>query len=227
MNYRHTITTLAALLFVASPAWAQDTAASESAQTSDGPVYERGGLFGAGVVIAPKFGVGFGQLTSDFGTSPVFELELGWVVLPFPDLQIFTSLQYAQPKQSGSGTDSRLPGDGAWTYELTEQQLVLTPGLLYRIPVGGDLFRPYVAAGPRFYFDKTTVNGETSGEPFGEYTETGTSVGAYGALGGDLFVGPGSILLELQFGWASIDRYVLRETNTSTLNIAVGYRFFL
>ena len=148
-------------------------------------------------------------------------------VLPFPDLQIFTSLQYVNPKQEGGGTDSRLPGDGAWTYQLNTQSLVLTPGLLYRIPVGGKLFRPYVAAGPRFYFNKTTVQGYSGPEAFGEYQEKGSSIGFYGALGGDLFVGPGSILLEAQFGWSKIDQYVLQDTNNGALNFAIGYRFFL
>lgn len=219
---KRTILITIALLTLSAPAFAQDASAS----AESGPVYERGGLAGTGLVIAPKIGLGFGQVFSDFGTSPVGELEVGWVVLPFPDLQIFTSLQYVNPKQEGLGNDERLE-EGTWSYQLSQQSLVLTPGLLYRIPVGGDIFRPYAAAGPRFYFNKTTVEGFSGAESFGEYQETGTTIGAYGALGGDLFVGPGSILLEFQFGWSKVDEYVLRDTNNAALNIALGYRFFL
>lgn len=216
---RITLVVLCVSLLGAATAHAQEAAAVEES----GPVAERART---GIVVAPKLGIGFGKVLSDFGNSPVFELELGWVVLPFPDLQIFTSLQYARPRQSGSGTDDRLPGEGTWSYEVLEQQLILTPGLLYRVPLGGDRFRPYVAAGPRFYFDKATITGDTGGEPFGTYVETGTAVGGYGALGGDLFLGPGSLLFEVQLGAASIDRYVLRETTAGSLNLALGYRFF-
>ena len=37
----------------------------------------------------------------------------------------------------------------------------------------------------------------------------------------------GAVLLEIQYGWAELDQYVLRDTNAGSLNIAVGYRIFL
>lgn len=221
------ITTLAVLL-LSTPAWAQSTTTTASAdQPSDEPIYRRGGLAGTGLVFAPKLGLGFGKVFSDFGTTPVFELEVGWIIKPFPDLQLFTNLGYVAPKQDGGGTDERLPGSGAWTYTLKQESLVLTPGFLYRIPVGGKWFRPYLAVGPRFYFNRTTVEGSAGAEAFGEYKEKSTSVGVYGAIGGDLFVGPGSILLEIQAATSRINEYVLQDTNNGALNIAIGYRFFL
>ncbi|MBM4362708.1 MAG: hypothetical protein FJ104_08505 [Deltaproteobacteria bacterium] len=51
--------------------------------------------------------------------------------------------------------------------------------------------------------------------------------GFYGALGGELHVGPGAVLLEVQTGYAAVDGFVLRDTNVGALNAALGYRLFL
>jgi hypothetical protein len=64
-------------------------------------------------------------------------------------------------------------------------------------------------------------------ETFGAYTEEGTDFGFYAALGADFFVGPGSILFEAQTGYAPVNRFVLQETSTGMLNLALGYRLFL
>lgn len=59
--------------------------------------------------------------------------------------------------------------------------------------------------------------------------ETATNDGGFGgALGGEPYFGPaGAVLLEFQMGYASLDGYIMRDTNVGSLNIAVGYRFFL
>ena len=205
----------------------------ETEPAGAGPIYTQGGLFGAGVVIGAKVGGGFGQLTSPLGTSFVGELELGYT-LPLPDpvnrdIEIFLAGQYAGPStdETISEPDARLPGDGTWTYELTHQQVLLTLGMLYRIPVPVDWVRPYVAAGGRMAMSRTEVTGEAGGMPFGDNEETATNWGGYGALGGDFFVGPGSILFEVQFGFVPLDGKVLANTNSGALNVALGYRFFL
>jgi hypothetical protein len=71
------------------------------------------------------------------------------------------------------------------------------------------------------------VEANAGGESFGRNDETATQLGFFGALGGELFVGPGAALLELQLGHAGVDGFVLRDTNTSTFNAALGYRLFL
>ena len=205
----------------------------EVGPAGDGPIYESGGLFGVGLVIAPKVGGGFGQLTSDLGTSFVGELELGYTLpLPEPvnrDIEIFLAGQYAGPSAADTVyvADPRLPGDGTWSYDLTLQQVNLTLGLLYRIPVPADWVRPYVAAGGRMVLSRTEVSGKSNGMPYGDNEETATDFGGYGALGADFFVGPGSILFEVQFAYAAIDGTVLQNTNAGALNLALGYRFFL
>jgi hypothetical protein len=194
------------------------------------PLDERANI---GLVAGLKLGAGFSQPFSKLGSSVVTELELGYL-LPLPDpvgrsFQLFLTLQYAQPSVEGEieQTDPRLPDDGIMKYNITQQQLVLTPGVLYRLPVGGELLRPYAALGARVYMMRTLIEAEAAGESFGDNEETATSVGFYGALGCDIFLGPGAILAELQLAYASLDGYVMRETNVGALNLAVGYRLIL
>lgn len=106
-------------------------------------------------------------------------------------------------------------------------QFVLTLGGLYRLDVGSDLVVPYGALGGRMYMWQTDVDGEADGEAFGEYEEQDTDFGFYSALGADFFVGPGSLLVEVQFGYASVDNFILRDTDTGSLNAVLGYRMFL
>lgn len=214
-----TLLTIVLSSLVASTAGAQEVSASA-------PVYERGGMFGTGIVVGLKAGGAFGAPFNEFSTAVVAELELGWVVLPFPDLQLFLTTQYTNPSTEGEGLDTRLPGFGLYNYEVKTEQLVLTPGLLYRIPAGPDWFRAYVGAGMRIHLTKVETSGEADGEAFGTHEETSTDLGGYGVLGADFFVGPGSILLEMQMGYGSVDHYILRDTNNGTLNLALGYRFF-
>jgi hypothetical protein len=74
---------------------------------------------------------------------------------------------------------------------------------------------------------RTTANGAAGGQPFGENTETASSFGVFGALGAELFLGPGAALVELSMTWAKIDGYMLRDTSAGSLALAVGYRVFL
>ncbi|MEN9579510.1 MAG: hypothetical protein RJA70_2519, partial [Pseudomonadota bacterium] len=64
-------------------------------------------------------------------------------------------------------------------------------------------------------------------ETFGKNFETGGAGGFFGALGGELHLGPGAALLELQASSASIDQFMLRNTNAGALSVSLGYRIFL
>ncbi len=194
------------------------------------PLEERANI---GLVAGLKLGAGFSQPFSELGSCLVTELELGYM-LPLPDpvgrsLQLFATLHYAQPSVEGEieQADPRLPDDGIMKYDITQQQLVVTPGVLYRLPVGGELLRPYAAIGARIYMMRTLIEAEAAGESFGDNEETATSVGFYGALGCDIFLGPGAVLAELQIAYAGLDGYVMRNTNVGALNLAVGYRLML
>jgi len=99
--------------------------------------------------------------------------------------------------------------------------------VIYRLPLAIDFVRPYAALGGRAYLMRTTINGKAGSESFGENEETATNFGVFGALGAELHIGPGAILLELQTGYAKIDGFVLRDTSAGSLNVALGYRLFL
>lgn len=184
-----------------------------------------------GLVLGAKLGGGLGL--GALGASFVTELELGYM-LPLPEpilhsLELFFAAQYLQPSTNGTASDAdpRLPGDGVMHYDITQQILPLTFGVLYRLPLPTDLFMPYAAAGARAYLMRTRVKGSVAGEPFGENQETASKVGAYFALGADFFLGPGALLAELSLCHTPVDAFVLRDTNASALNLAVGYRLML
>lgn len=225
---------LAALLTLApAAAFAQEdaTVGSEMEVEADNDlIYQKGGLSGLGLVVGGKVGGGFPQVFGEFDTTFAGELELGYT-LPVLDrsIEVFLSGQYAAPtsESTDAGPDERLPGDGTWSYDLTMHQVILTLGGLYRLDVGSDLVVPYGALGGRMYLWQTDVTGESNGESFGEYEEQDTDFGGYAALGADFFVGPGSLLVEVQFGYASVDNFILRDTDTGTLNAVIGYRLFL
>lgn len=206
-----------------------EAAAEADASEPGGTIAERGGLAGVGLVVGLKVGGSFGQVTSDLGAAFVPELELGYT-LPFADraLEVFLSGQWAAPTMTGGAeADARLPGDGAMTFELTQQEAILSLGLLYRIPLSTPVLRPYVGVAGRVYLMRTDVTGQAGGEAFGANEETGTSWGVLGLAGVDFFLGPGALLAELQFGWAPLDGKVLADTNTGALGVMVGYRLFL
>jgi hypothetical protein len=212
--------TLITIALCASDARAQEPSGRERA------LYEQGGLLGTGLVLGLKVGAGFGQPFGDLGTSYIPELELGYA-LPVLDrsLELFVSGAYTAPKAEGTLSDDRLPSPVK--YSLTQQQALVTLGLLYRVPLSTKWFRPYLAAGPRLFAMRTEAKGNGGSQPFGKNEETSTKVGVFAALGGELHVGPGALLLEVSLSWAKVDGYVLRKTSAGALGLSLGYRFFM
>lgn len=204
-----------------------------AARPPRGTVAERGGLFGLGLVVAPKVGGGLGNVFLEgLGGTFAGQLELGWTLpIEIPlgrDLQPTAVIGYSGPSSSATvDGDPRLPG-GSFAYTLTLHQLDVTWGALYRIPVEAvPWLRPYVLAGARTVWSWTVIDGEAGGEPFGTYVESAFDVGANLTLGADFYVGPGAVLVELQTTVGFADRFVLRDASVLGLQGAVGYRFFL
>lgn len=155
------------------------------------------------------------------------ELEIGFLLPPLEQsLEVFLSARYAAPSDEGtSDPDPRLPGDGIASWSVTRNELSLGLGLRYRIPLDG-AFTPYLAAGARLYLLDTEVEGEAGGQPFGKNNETGTAFGFLFQLGGEYALGPGALLLELAINGAPLDQTILADTNASSFDIYLGYRFF-
>ncbi|HKU39472.1 MAG TPA: outer membrane beta-barrel protein [Polyangiales bacterium] len=193
--------------------------------SAEDAAYERGQ--GTGITLGLKLGGGFSQPFGDLGTSFLTELEVGYT-LPVAkrSFAVFLSGAYTQPGAEGKDLkDDRLPGPAS--YELTQQELMLTLGLTYRLHLPTELVRPYASLGPRLFLMRTLVKGSAGGEAFGENDETATDIGVFGALGAELHIGPGAALFELSMTWAKIDGYVLRDTSAGALSVGVGYRLFL
>lgn len=217
----------ALLIAVCAPVAAQDSAGSEAELPAANPLETRASV---GLALAGKVGGGIGAPASDFGATPIFELELEYM-LPLGQpighaLGVFANAQYTQPGIDGnvSSADARLPGDGRLSYELTQRELTLSLGAHYRIDLGSDLVMPYAGLGGRMYLLRTEVSGEVDGQAFGDNEETKTGFGLLLLGGLELYLGPGALLAELQFGWGPLDAFVLRDTNLGALSLALGYR---
>lgn len=222
---RRSLGTLA--LVVAAITWAAPSLAQDTAEEPDNPLESRADI---GLTLGAKIGGGIGAPVSELDASYILELEIGFALpLPAPvnhSLGLFVSGHYSQPGLEGDEktADTRLPGDGRMHYELTQRELVLTLGALYRIPVGSDLVMPYGGAGARLYLLETRIEGDVDGEPFGENREQMSDAGLLVMGGLEIFLGPGALLGELSFSWAGVEAYVLRDTAVGGLALAVGYR---
>ena len=207
-------------------------AAAPTAPAAPKTLAETGGLFGLGIVIAPKVGGALGSvLLEGAGATLLVDLEVGYALpLELPrghDLEIFTSWGYSAPASTSTLSDPRLPG-GSADYTLTLHTLSGTTGLLYRLPIDAvDWWRLYAAAGARTQWSWTVIDGRADAKPFGTYVESAFDIGCYAAVGSEFRVGPGAIALELQSATTFVDRFVQRKTINEALQLAVGYRFFL
>jgi hypothetical protein len=218
------------LLFaISSNAAAQ---AGGPSMTAPDPEHNRANT-GTGIVLGAKLGGGIGAAFNEFGGSFGAEIELGYR-LPLPEpigrsFELFSSFAYGAPSTDGTAgrRDLRLPGSGRLAYTLEQQIAALAFGVLYRVELPAHIFSPYGAAGARFNMMRTKVQGDVAGQAFGENQETSSAWGAYFAGGIEFYLGPGAALVELQLGYAGVNRYVLRDTNVGVLNLMIGYRLLL
>lgn len=178
------------------------------------------------VSVGLKLGAAINAFNS-LGAAFSPELEVGVLLPPLDQsFEVFLSARWAAPSDEGdSAPDPRLPGDGVAHWAVTRNELALGLGLRYRIPLEG-AFTPYLAAGMRVYLLSTEVEGDAGGEPFGKNEETGTALGFLFQLGGEYALGPGALLLELAVNGAALDQTILADTNVSSFDVYVGYRFF-
>lgn len=216
-----------------APAWVMPAAGAEGESEGKAGVAHAYHADDArlGLVLGLKAGGGLGL--GALGATPVFELEIGYTLpVALPEaraVQVFVAGQYAMPATEGSASevDARLPGDGQMRYHIEQQQAIMTLGALYRIRVPATWIRPYVALAGRVWLIESTIEGRVGGEGYGIHTEQDTEWGGYGAVGVDGYVGPGAVLLEVQWVYGTLDGFVLRDTHLGGVNVAVGYRVML
>ena len=173
----------------------------------------------AGLSVGGGFGLG------ELGAGFVPRLEVG-VLLPPVDrmFEIVASLDWSAPSADGRVTDdARLAGEASWT--ATHQALGLGLGVRARIPLEGR-FRPNLAAGVRFHFYETETEGAVGDAPFGTNAVQGTEVGFTLTLGGELYVGPGALLLDVVFVVVPLDDLVFADTSSTAIDALIGYRLF-
>lgn len=176
-----------------------------------------------------KAGIYVPGLFTEMGLHGQFTFEIGYM-LPFMNKQlaIVFDANYASPGADGSEEDPRIGEDGGtWSYDMSNQQLFLSLGPVFRITPPGSSFVPYVGLFGRYYMLKTTVNGDGEGQPFGENEETSGELGFAAALGGELRLGPGAALAELSLGYAPLGHRITGDVNAGALGFQLGYRLFL
>jgi hypothetical protein len=178
------------------------------------------------VVVGLKLG-GAINVFNTMGAAFSPELEVGILLPPLDQsFEVFLAARWAAPSDDGeSEPDARLPGDGVARWSVTRNELALGLGLRYRLPLGGDL-TPYLGAGVRLYLLATEVEGDADGQPFGVNEETGSAVGFLFQLGAEYRLGPGALLFEVAVNGAPLDQTILADTNASSLDLYLGYRFF-
>ncbi len=216
-----------------TPAPTAEVSAAPKPASSTSTIHDRGGLFGIGLVLAPKIGGGLGSVFFD-GLGATFSpsLEVGYLLpLPAPinrDIELFVEGAYAAPTtdQIVQGDDPRL-ADGSFHYTLTLHQWSLATGALYRIPVPLSWLRPTVSLAANTVFSRTVITGDAGDSDFATATEDAVDLGVVAAVGADFFVGPGAISVEVEGAWVPADRFVLRATSATAVGLVVGYRFFL
>jgi hypothetical protein len=183
-----------------------------------------------GVVL---LGAKVGGIASFNGLDPFVHgaIEIGYV---FPTwnrgLGAYLQVEYSAPSTDGKVTEDfdreRVPG-GAYTWEISQQELVFAPTAVYRMTFLSDTITPYVGLGPRIYLLKNTTRGKADGVTIDETTEQSTKWGVGLPLGAELALGPGRLIGELMFQWGPLKHTLTGDTQLGAASLSVGYRLFL
>lgn len=198
---------LAAAFAVSSASAADATAAPET----------RHGAGNKGFFVTAKVGgvVPFSAL----GPNAIGGLDLGYAL--GNGLAFGVAGDYAQPKAEGTESDSRVAG-GTYKWKLNEQILQVMPFIMFRLK-GTGIVVPYAGIGPRFYFQRSTVKGD-SPVPFSETKEQKAAYGFGVPLGAEIKAGPGAAIAELLLQYGGLDHTITGKTNAGAASLSLGYR---
>lgn len=218
----HRTARLAALL-LATPLCALPAAARADRGLStvkEQPPGDRGGG-----ILGAKVGAYLPQVFSPLQTSYFVEVEGGYV-LPYLHrlFAVTASAAFSSPTVDGGGADPRLPG-GSYSYNVTQQQLVLGLSVSAKIPLGR--FVPYVGIGPRLFLVRTASRGQAGPSSIPETVETSTEAGVGAPIGLDILLGPGRLFAEGQLLWAGTQQRSTGPAALGAIALALGYRLVL
>lgn len=200
-------------LWSAAPADAQEAPADATVEE------EQLGKLNLGL----QTGVVLPQLQSELGTTVGVQAHVGYRV--WRSLVPLLGASYAQPEVSNEMSDPRLPGD--YSTSTTQRELALTLGAFWRFLPAHAKVNGYAGAGARVWLLETITNGESGGAEFLENRETSTRVGGAVFGGGELRLGPGAALLELDLGGSDLPHLITGDVATTSISLTVGYRVLL
>lgn len=168
-------------------------------------------------------GVVFPQLQSELGTTVGVQVGVGYRVVA--GLVPFVSAGYAQPSVETEQADPRLPGD--YMTDTVQKELTLSAGAFWRFLPADAAFNAYAGLAARIWLLETRTNGMSGGSEFLENEETSTRLGGAILGGGELRLGPGAAMVELDIGGSDLPHLVTGDVATTAVSVLVGYRLLL
>lgn len=160
--------------------------------------------------------------------APTFlpRLEIGFVPSAIGGrLQIFVTGSYASPIARGTTDDSRVPG-GSYDWELRQREIALGAGASFDLLPRDAAWHPEVAIAPVLWLLHTSVTGDADSSEFGESTEAYTQAGLLAAAGIGKEIGPGRLILRVEFAMAPLTGQVTGKSSTSAIDPTLGYRMY-
>ena len=176
-----------------------------------------------GIAAALKVGGTFHTIFNELKPFVVLEIE-GGILLLDRHLEVDLTVGWARPPVTYAGDDPRLTGtDFDWEIK----QDFLSFGIMgrYRFLPKEKRLNVYVALGPRLFLMRSVTTGLSDGNDFGENRQYETRFGGAGALGMEINLGPGAILVEALMPFGNLDGFITGDQNSAALDLYAGYRF--
>jgi hypothetical protein len=176
------------------------------------------------LTVGVELGGVFSQVVSTLGSSPSVGLELGYL-LPMLEqrLQVYGEVAYAQPKRHQTLSDPRLTNGGSYTQDITEQQLTVNLGGLFRLFPPTTRLNFHGQLGLRVNMQRSRVNGDATSSGFLENQETATRIGVHLAAGAEYMLGPGAVTAKLDFSATGLSHQVTGNSTAGGMGLLVGY----
>jgi hypothetical protein len=182
-----------------------------------------------GISAGLKGSLGLPQPFSTLKTGGGLELELGYL-LPFIGrrLGLSVAMAYGHHTATGQDEDPRLTPTGTYNWDLTFQAMMISMAITGRIfPPYAKLMNGYLSVGPRIFLLSMKEKAYSQDQNFGTTTEKDTRVGVFVVAGGEYYLGPGALFLELEYSFVKVPGLIPGEGDGSSLRFALGYRILL